>query len=183
LSIEPIITLLLVFTNEAHGLIWGSATLETEGPFLILIRPHGVGFWIHAVYTYALLFAAASLLVQMLIHSRHLYRRQAWLLLFATSLPLLGSALMVFDLNPFLYLDLTPLSFTISVLLLTWGLYRLRVGDILPVARDAVIESMYDGVIVLDGQNRIVDMNAAAQQLVGHATSKAIGQSIEQDTA
>jgi len=129
LSIEPIATLLLAFTNEihglAHGLIWGSATLESQGPFTILIRPHGIGFWIHAAYTYTLLLAAATLLIQTLIHSHHLYRRQAQLLLLATSLPILGSLLMVSGLNPIPYLDLTPLSFTASILMLTWSLFRL----------------------------------------------------------
>ncbi|MEA3340334.1 MAG: histidine kinase N-terminal 7TM domain-containing protein, partial [Chloroflexota bacterium] len=112
LSIAPILTLLLVFTNEAHGLIWGPPTLGIEGPFSTLVRPHGVAFWIHATYSYALLLATVFLLVQMLVRSRHLYRRQARLLLFATSLPILGSALMIFGVNPLRYIDLTPLSFT-----------------------------------------------------------------------
>ncbi|HEY73125.1 MAG TPA: PAS domain S-box protein [Thermoflexia bacterium] len=180
LSIDPILTLLLVFTNEAHGLIWGPPMLDIEGPFLTLVRPHGAGFWIHATYSYALLLTTAFLLAQMLVRSRHLYRRQARLLLFATSLPILGSALMIFGINPLRYLDLAPLSFTAASLMLTWSLFRLRVGDIVPVARDAVVESMSDGVIVLDEQNRIVDLNGVARLLAGHAASEAIGQSVGQ---
>ncbi|OQY19394.1 MAG: hypothetical protein B6I35_11685 [Anaerolineaceae bacterium 4572_32.2] len=180
LSIDPILTLLLVLTNEAHGLIWGPPMLDIEGPFLTLVRPHGAGFWIHATYSYALLLTTAFLLAQMLVRSRHLYRRQARLLLFATSLPILGSALMIFGINPLRYLDLAPLSFTAASLMLTWSLFRLRVGDIVPVARDAVVESMSDGVIVLDEQNRIVDLNGVARLLAGHAAPEAIGQSVGQ---
>jgi signal transduction histidine kinase len=36
-----------------------------------------------------------------------------------------------------------------------------------PVARDAVVESLSDAVIVLDGSRRILDMNAAARTLAG----------------
>jgi len=180
LSIEPFITLLLVFTNEAHGLIWGPVVLDTYGPFLVLARSHGVGFWIHIVYTYTLFFIVIFLLIQMLIRSRHLYRRQASVLLFAALLPLLGSALMLLDLNPFPYLDLTPLAFTMSSLVLTWSLFSLRVGDIVPVARGVVIESMSDGVIVLDEQDRIVDMNPVVQHIVGRTAAETIGQPVEQ---
>jgi PAS domain S-box-containing protein len=180
LSIDPIITLLLVFTNEAHGLIWGPATLETDGSFVTLVRPHGLGFWIHAAYAYTLLSAVIFLLIQMLIRSRHLYRRQASLLLSAASLPFLGSLLMVFGFNPFPPLDLTPIAFTVSSLILTWSFFRLRVGDIVPVAREVVIENMSDGVLVLDEQNRIVDLNPAAQHMVRRAPSETIGQPVEQ---
>jgi len=45
-----------------------------------------------------------------------------------------------------------------------------------PVAHEAIIENMRDGVIVLDTQNRIVDLNLAAQQIIGRSASQAIGQ-------
>ena len=95
LSVEPLIILLLVFTNESHGLIWGPAALDTNGAFSVLVHPHGVGYWIHATYTYTLFLVAVLLLIQMLIRSRHPYRQQASLLLFATFLPSVGSVLMV----------------------------------------------------------------------------------------
>jgi len=180
LSIEPLVTLLLVFTNEAHGLIWKRAVLDTVGPLSVLARLHGVGYWIHTVYSYTLLLITTLLLIQMLVRSRHLYRRQASVLLFAAFLPLLGNLLVQFGLNPLPYLDLTPLAVTASGLILTWSLFRLRVGDIMPVAREVVIESMSDGVVVLDEQSRIVDLNAVAQRVVGHTVSEAIGQAMGQ---
>ncbi len=41
-----------------------------------------------------------------------------------------------------------------------WALLRYRFLDLLPVARDALIESMSDGVAVIDAQGRVVDLNA-----------------------
>jgi len=179
LCIEPVATLVLVFTNETHSLIWGPVALDTSGSLQPLIRPHGVGYWTHAAYTYMLILVIAILLAQMLIRSRQLYRRQASLLLFGALLPALGSAIMLAGLNPFPQLDLTPLAATASSLILTWSLFRTRVGDIVPVARGVVVESMRDGVIVLDEQNRIVDLNASAQRMVDHTPSAAIGQPLE----
>jgi len=178
LSIVPLITLLLVFTNETHGLIWERTLPNTDAP--LLVRSHSAGYWGHTVYSYALLLITAFLLIQMLVRSRHLYRRQATALLFASSLPLLGNVLMLAGLDLPPYLDLTPLMFALSSLALTWSLYGLRVGDIVPVASEVVIESIGDGVVVLDDQYRIVGLNPAAQRMLGHTTAEAIGQLVDQ---
>jgi PAS domain S-box-containing protein len=60
------------------------------------------------------------------------------------------------------------------------SLFRFRLLDIVPVAREAVFESMSDAVIVVDEQNRIVDLNLAARRLANRAASKAVGQSLTQ---
>jgi PAS domain S-box-containing protein len=56
----------------------------------------------------------------------------------------------------------------------------LRRRDIVPVAREAVIEGMRDSVIVLDTQNRIVDLNPVARRLIGRSAAGLIGQPVEQ---
>jgi PAS domain S-box-containing protein len=72
-------------------------------------------------------------------------------------------------------LDLTPFAFTISGLAVMWGIVRYRLLDIIPVARDIVIQNMNDGVIVLDGHQRILDLNPAAIALVGAQQPSLIG--------
>jgi len=52
--------------------------------------------------------------------------------------------------------------------------------DLTPVARDKVVESMVDAVIVLDPHNKIVDMNPAAQALVQQPLKAALGQRLVQ---
>jgi signal transduction histidine kinase/ActR/RegA family two-component response regulator len=188
LSMIPLITLVLVFTNDIqlvfidkpHHLIWGPATLDADGPFATLVHSHGVGYWIHTLYSYTLLLTTVFLLFQMLARSRHLYRRQVSVLLLAVLLPLLGNSLMLTGFNSLPYLDLTLLAFTTSSLMLTFSFGRLRLGDIVPVAREVVIESMSDGVIVLDEQSRVVDLNSVAQQMIERSASQAVGQLVDQ---
>jgi PAS domain S-box-containing protein len=47
--------------------------------------------------------------------------------------------------------------------------------EVVPVARENVLEGMADGVVVLDLQDRVVDMNPAAERFLGCSTRKAIG--------
>jgi len=179
LAIEPLVTLVLVWTNDAHHLIWSDIRLETSGPLLVWSATHGVGFWTHAVYSYLLLLLSTLLLIQALIRSPRLYRVQAGVLLIGALMPLVGNVLSVFGLVPF-PLDLTPFAFTVAGLLVAWDILRLRLFDIVPVARSAVVDNMNGGVLVLDVQNRVVDINPAAQNIIGRPASDVIGQRIEQ---
>jgi PAS domain S-box-containing protein len=91
--------------------------------------------------------------------------------------PLTANALSIFNLIPLQGIDLTPFAFVITGLAMAWGLFRYQLLDVVPVARDTIIENMRDSVIVLDAQKRIVDLNPAAQKLLGRPASQVIGHS------
>jgi PAS domain S-box-containing protein len=97
-------------------------------------------------------------------------------LLIAALTPWAGNMAYLFGGGPFPHLDLTPFAFTLSGLLIAWAFFRFRLLDILPVVRDAVVESMNDGVVVIDTQNRIVDLNPAARRILGPMPAGIIGQ-------
>lgn len=177
LTIEPVVIALLVWTNEWHRLVWTQTTLRLMGSFTLMSVTYGAGFWIHATYSYLLTGLGTLLIVQALWRSPQLYRGQAGTLLVGAIAPWFANALYLLHLNPFPALDLTPFAFTVTGAATAWGLFRFRLLDIVPVARDAVIESMSDGVMVLDIQNRIVDLNPAAQQMLGW-NATAIGQPV-----
>ena len=178
LLVEPLVTLLLVWIPPLHGLVEYNIHWNTSGSFAVLIETSGVWYWIDVVYSYPLLLLGTVLLcmlIQTLVRSAHLYMGQAGALLLAVLAPWLGNALTVFGLSPFPKLDLTPFAFTISGLAVAWSLFRYRLLDLLPVAREAVMESMHDAVIVLDERDRIVDLNPAAQRLSQRSASGAVG--------
>jgi PAS domain S-box-containing protein len=181
LSIVPLITLLLVFTNETHRLIWRDVWLTTDGPFALMRGAFGTGLWVYAVYAYLIQSIGVFLLIQALVRSRRLYRWQGSALLIAVLAPWVVNALsQIIGWRPVQHLDLTPFALGVTVPATAWGFYRLHRLDILPVARAAVFDGMSDGVMVLDAQNRIVDLNPAAQRLLGCAAASVIGQSLEQ---
>jgi hypothetical protein len=90
----PLVTLLLAWTNEAHGLIWSSTRLSEGGPFSALEVDHGAWFWVHWSYSYLLLLIGTILLVSMLTRSPNLYRKQNLALLVAVSVPWVGNGVL-----------------------------------------------------------------------------------------
>jgi PAS domain S-box-containing protein len=135
-----------------------------------------VWFIIHAAYSYLVMIFGILLVILALIRSPRPYRGQAAVLVLSGIAPLAGNAIYLLKLNPFPNLDLTPFAFTLAGLLWAWGLFHFQLLDIVPVARDAVIESMSDAVLVIDKHNRIVDLNPAAATILRRPASEVIGQ-------
>jgi PAS domain S-box-containing protein len=171
----PIITLVLALTNERHHLIWTEFTPSPAFGSNILVYGHGTAFWIAVAYWYVALTAATVLLVRAALHFRYVYRRQFIALLISMVPPWAANGLYLFDVGLIRGMDLTPVGFALTGLLLTYSFRRLRLLDLMPFARDVVIEEMREGVVVLDAQDRIVDMNPTALRLVGSDAASAIG--------
>ncbi len=166
----PLATQVLVWTNAHHQLIWRRITLDTAGPFPILDYDHGIGFWICNGFAHLCLLFGTVLLLRSFRHAARLYLLQVITFVIGASAPWLGNAIYVLNLSPWPGLDLTPFAFTLTALVVAIGVIWFHFLDIVPIARDSVIESMTDGVIVLDEQNRVVDINAAGLRALGTTT-------------
>ena len=175
LLIIPGITLMLAFTNEAHGLIWRETYLDDTAPFLALGLEHGAFFWVYWIYSQILILIGTVLVILALIQRPHVYRKQAAVLLIAVLIPWISNGAYIAGLTPIPQLDLTPFAFTMSAIAMTWGISQFHLVDLSPIAREMVMENMRDGVVVLDGDNRIADMNPAAERLLGTPLKDVLG--------
>lgn len=166
LSIIPVFTLVIILTNDLHQLFWTRMTLSAEGEFLVLVPRYGPWYWIHTVYSYTLIIIGFFLIIRTLLRWPTQYRGQMVWVLFATVTPFIANILFVFRIVPVL-IDLTPIAFTVTGIGLAFAVFHYRLLDIAPIARDIVVDGMKDGMIVLDANRRIVDINRAAQQMIG----------------
>ena len=176
LAIVPVLTMLLAWTNERHGLIWADFAVMPYGSAYILNLKYGAFFWVYTAYAYALVAMAVAFLVNTVFRSSHLQRLQSLTILVGTLLPLLGNFVYLAGLNPFPYLDLTPFGYSLSGLVILWGLFHYRLLDVLPVAHDTVVRSMGDGMLVLDARDRVVDLNPAMRDILDSSHVQAVGQ-------
>lgn len=179
LLLIPIITVALAWTNELHGLIRQDVRLDINGSFPVMVKIYGLWFWIIAAYSYGLNIISESLLALSLRRKSALYREQSLSLLVGLALLLIQNALYIFGLHPVSNYDLTPVVAGISGLIIAGGVFRYRLFDIVPVARENIIENMDDGVIVLDAQKRIADLNQTAKNIFGTPSIQAIGEKAE----
>ena len=173
--IIPMVTTLLTQTNDMHGLVWQSYSFTPVNRLLAIKVSYGPWFWINVAYSYTLIFLGAFLISKQSFKSFNLYRQQSiWLIAGAVS-PIALNMVYIFRLIPGLGKDYTPIIFAFSCIAFAIAMFRYRLFDLKPVARDAVIDSMSDGMLVLDAQNRIVDLNPAAQNILSTALKVSIG--------
>ncbi|HSK88549.1 MAG TPA: histidine kinase N-terminal 7TM domain-containing protein [Anaerolineales bacterium] len=166
LSIFPLLTITFILTNELHQLFWTKIALTYQGGFFLLDNINGPWFWMHALYSYTLITIGMVLIVRALLRWPKQYRAQMTWILLATLTPFIANIIFVFKIVPIL-IDITSFALTFSAIGLAFALFHHRLLDIAPIARDIVVDGMKDGMIVLDANRRIVDINRAAQQMIG----------------
>jgi len=170
----PVIIIGLAWTNEAHGWIWTGFHPSLIGENL-LVYEHGPAYGIAVAYSYVIVAAATFVLLRNAARLTHVYRQQAIAIVIAIVAAWSGSVMYVFHLNPLPDFDWASLSFALTGAALAWGITRYQLFDLVPVTREAVVDSMPDGVIVLDLADRVVDINRAALGLIG-LSERPIGQ-------
>ncbi len=166
----PVIVLLLVWTNDAYGLMWSGAAPAGPEPGAPLVFEYAPGFWVMVVYNYLLVISGSFILGRAALRRQDLYRRQVITLLAAAVIPLIFNLAYLAGLTP--GIDLTPLAFTLSGALLAYSLFRQHLLDLMPVARDALVDSMTDGMLALDARGRLIDFNQGARKLLNLSDSQ-----------
>lgn len=175
----PAATLALAATNRWHRLIWTSFTPSPVSGSNILIFGHGPWFFVAVAY-YAILGVLAAITIgRAAWRAQRMFVRQTVILLAGLLVPWIFSAIYILPISPFPGLDLPPIGFALTGLLVIEGMRRFHLLDVVPVARHFLVESMADGLLVLDAWDRVVDVNPTARALMGHAV-EVIGRRVEE---
>ncbi len=153
----PALTQLVIWTNPWHGL-W--LTAYDRGPW----------FWIHAAYSFGAVFIGMILLGVRALQVVGVQRRQTLVLLAGFPLPLMINVLLTFGVIPYVA-DFTPFGLAVTGLMFAWAVYGYRLLDLAPLAREALIDGLQDGMLVINLQAQVVDYNPAAEAILQRAPS------------
>lgn len=179
LCIEPVITLLLVWTNKYHHLVFASVIHRVSYGFTPPEVLHGPWYHVNLSYSYLLVAVGIAALVSGYLRWHPSTKRQYSIILAAAIFPWMGNIVAEFFPGRMSF-DVTPLTFGFSAVLFTYSVFRDRFVDIISVARSRLIESMSDGVLVLDMQNQIIDLNPEMQRLLGPSPASFLGKPASQ---
>ncbi len=163
LLIEPVVVLGALAVPATHDLVRSVSVRYAGGDLVVSSGPL---FWVHLVYSYTLMLIATFVLVQGLLRVTDRHRVVAWTLILAILTPLVLNALYNLQVPGFDVVDLTPIAFSLTGLVLVWGLFRFRLLGLIPVGRKKIVDRIPDAVLVLDAVGRVVDLNPAALALL-----------------
>lgn len=181
LNLVPLATTLLAASNRWHGLLLARTWIESVKTTPILVRQFGPWFWLHTTYSYILLALGCLLIFVAMARSPENYRGQRGSLLLGCLLPWLGNMVYLFGsglIDP--RIDPTPFLFTLSSVMFAWAVFPGRLFAIVPIGHDAVIRNMPESVIILDGRDRLLNINPAAERLIGNPFGALLGRSVHE---
>jgi len=178
LGLEPLVIVVLVWSGV--GQIFKGFEPGQAGRFTVLQFERGGVFWVHASYSYAIVLLALVILGLGSLRANPFFRRQYLIILSGSTIPFAASLFTQIHYSELAGLDLAPVTFGISSILYSYAVFRHQFMDLLPVARGRLIESMSDGVLVLDAQNRIVDINPIMKKFLGREPSGLISRNVSE---
>ena len=167
--------LAVVFLNP-HHLFRGHPALLIGGPVPLLAPDYGPLFYALCVpFSLTLVAISVTGFVRAAHSGQPLYRARAVLLLGAMLLPIVGGALYMAGAGPWREFD--PASATLSVASVLCGvaLLRYRAFDVAPLAREALVDQLADGIVVVNDRGLLIDFNAAAAALLPELRASALG--------
>jgi len=170
----PIMTFLLVATNDFHHLHYRVLEIDPElgAPYV----HQEMGFWyiVHGLYTFSSLFVAFLLVMFRWKETTATYRPQLLSLLFGQLIPMITSFLYLLGVTP-PGIDPVPMVMWMTSLFYLWSISTSRMFTLMPIAKDIIFNSINDGAMVLDEDNRLIEFNKSSQQMFPGLSLTALG--------
>jgi len=141
LFVIPILSLIVLWTNDFHHLFYVTYSQETTGTVF------GSYFYVHSIYTFALFFIALISLIRYSIRNSGFFSKQSILIIIGSAFPLIINLLGILGIPMSIYL--TPVSFAITISFFALAIFKFDFMKVTPIAIQKIVDTMSDGYIVL----------------------------------
>ena len=172
LGVMPVITQIVFWLEPWNNILFENQyLLKTDTVF---------SFWekTNTLYVYNLVSVSVLLFINTFVQKPRILFLSSWTLFAGAVSPLLVQLFNIVGANPFPRIDLSLASFTLAGLGFSYSLFSHKPIEIIPITRDLVVEEMDEGWIVLDPKNNIVDINPAAEKIMGFSRSEIYGKPV-----
>ncbi len=166
LWIVPLTSLTFLLSDKWFHLYYQALkAMEADGTGPLVIT-RGSWYSVQLIAAYGSLALGFLLFLWTMFRLRDLYRRQLIFLLLGVFVPVMvnifyqnGAKLFP---EQYIPVDLTPISLTITAGFISIGIFGMRMFDLVPIARNLVLENIPEVVLVVDSYNRVLDANRTA---------------------
>lgn len=139
---------------------------------------YGPAYWISSAQGYGLSILCIAFLLGSAYRAGPLMKKQAAILAFGVCAPVVANAMLVTHMVPRIY-DPMPYGIAVLSLAMWWAVIRHQIVDLVPIARNMLVDAMDDAVLALDAKGRVIDANAAMEKLLGVQGRMVLGMSVE----
>ena len=152
LFIIPVISLLLLWTNDKHHLFYEKYTTNFNESV------YGKYFNIHFYYTMILYLVSLVILLKYSIKNSGFFSRKAILITIGAAVPLATNLIGTLGLIS-ISIYATPITFVVTIICLTLAMFRFDLLKVAPIALQRIVDVISDSYIIIDEYNIITDFN------------------------
>ncbi len=159
---------LLYTTNPWHHLIW----VQTREAGVLVGRYGSLCYFFTYPFAYGVNLLSVGIIVRWARGCRGLRRRQAWAFLAPNLLGWAGQFLSTRSWAG--RFDPHTVFFLLAGVAMAWAFFRWRSYSVLPLAQEAMLRSMIDGLMVVDEDGYVVRLNTAARSIFAGAAEEGV---------
>ena len=152
LFVVPIITLLVIWTNDLHHLFYINYSTS------IADTDFGIYSVVHNFYSYLLLGTGIYYMIKAAINNSGFFSKQSMLIILGISFPILINLLGTLKIFP-MTIYLTPISFTLALLFISISIFKFNFLGVAPIALSVIVNKISDSYVVLNDNYEIIDYN------------------------
>lgn len=152
LFVVPVISLILLWTNDLHHLFYKSySTILSEtvtGPWAM----------VHSAYSYVLIGISLFLLFKYSAKNSGFFSKQSVLIFIGA---FVSAAINILGALNIIHMSIyaTPISFSITVLFFALAIFKFDFLKVTPIALQRIVDRISDGYIIVNEENLITDFN------------------------
>ena len=172
LFIIPIISLIILWTNEYHHLFYEYYSSNINecvyGSYII----------VHHLYSYIIMLLGMLFLLRYSIKNSGFFSKQSLLMLLGLSIPIVINILGSFQIIP-MSVYITPITFTVAILFIALAIFKFDFLKVTPIALQRVVDRISDAYVIVNENNTVTDFNQTFLDLFHVASTDIRNKSID----
>lgn len=152
LLIIPIVSIILMFTNDSHHLYYINYSTNLAntipGPYMTL----------HSIYSYSIFAIAIWIFLRYSIKNAGFFSKQSLLIILGALIPIVVNILGTFQIIP-MTVYVTPICFAFTIVIFALAIFKFKFLSITPIAMQRIVDRMSDSFVVVNEENMITDFN------------------------
>lgn len=170
---------LLVATNPLHNLAWGGYHIDPVFGAATVTYTHGPWLFLNVTGIILTVAAGSFILTDTFFSYGPLYRTQTAAVALSPLLPGLAFLLWLLQVGPVWQINFTALTFPVHLAFDGYAFFSRDMFDLTPAARRAgeraAIDDLGTAVLIVDDEDRIVNLNGEGERVLGVDQETALG--------
>jgi PAS domain S-box-containing protein len=141
---------------------------------------NGIVKQINTIYIFSILTTSIIFLIDSFARKPSIHFFRAGTIVIGALLPFTARLSILLGVSIETDILLSMFSYLLAIIGFSYGIFSINLIETIPITRDLVVEGMDDGWMVVDHRNRVIDLNKAAEEIIGLSHEKIYGTSIDQ---